>query len=205
MLLNNLVLSMFKIITLMVIAYISFGCATSKPYLAQNDVTLDPASDYGLVIMSVNLTAAPKGFKYLITSDNDEKSYRVPAYGTFEELTPMLQSDFEEVTAKLVVLKLGAGKYKFVEWYTSFSNQYGTYESRSEQGFPVYFDVLANNATYIGEIYQINKHSGFSIIDSKVYVRDSSERDLSLFLKQYPNIKKEQIIEKLVYKDNPEK
>lgn len=185
---------------LVILILSTYGCATNA-YKAKNNVTLRPESNIGLAVVTLNTSGVPKGFHYRITSENNDKTFIIPEYGFSESMLPMLMSDFEDIKGKLIVLELPAGKYKFTEWFNITGSQYGTYEVQSKQDFPIYFEVLPNKACYVGEIYQTNKYSGISIVDSKLTIVDNAERDTKLFLEQYPNINKTNAVIKLAYKN----
>ena len=56
-----------------------YGCATNA-YKAKNDVTLNPATNIGLAVITLNTSGVPKGFHYTITSENNDKRFIIPEY-----------------------------------------------------------------------------------------------------------------------------
>jgi len=190
-----------KIVSFTSILLLSYGCATNK-YKAPNDVLLNEQSDYGLAILSINLLGTPKGFHYIVKSDDDSLTFMAPEYSLIEGLSPLKFSDFPKTKEKLVAFKLPEGKYKFVEWFHYSASQYSSYEIRSKQDFPIYFDVKKNKASYIGNISQNNKRNGIFIKDSGVTITDKSKRDIPVFLSQYPNILDKKVSINIAYKLN---
>lgn len=177
------------------------GC-TSNPYTADNNIGIYDSSNYGLVVLSVNTEGSPKGFQYILKSEDSGIQFSIPDRGALDSMLPMLISDFRDIKGKLVVLKLPKGKYKFVEWIYSGTgiNQYPADASWSKLGFPIYFNVENGKVNYIGQVSRINTYSGNTLLSSKIIVTDKEQRDISLFLQKYPNIKLKSVYKNLAHK-----
>jgi len=187
-----------QITRLLALTLVCYGCA-NNPYTAKKEVKLSNNSKNGLAIVVVNTEGAPKGFRYIVQSLNNGTRTAIPEYGFKDQWSPMLLSDYEDFKGKLVVLNLPEGKYKFTEWFNVTSDQYGSYEMRSVQDFPIYFNVVGNKATYIGELYQTNEYDP-GLMNSEITIVDNNKRDLKLFLSKYSNISHDDIVIKIAIK-----
>ena len=186
-------LNKIKTISLFGLTSLILGCSNNA-YIAKNDIDINEINNNGIAVMSLNLEGVPKGFQYVIKSMNSDIIFRIPEYTMSETLLPMLPSDFAGVKAKLVALKLPAGRYFFTEWFNTTCNQYGYCSTQgSKKDFPIFFDVPEKSINYIGEISQTNTYSFLFISKSDISIQDKSERDMPIFLEQYKNMKQDMI------------
>jgi hypothetical protein len=86
--------------------------------------------------------------------------------------------DWKNPAGRLVVLELPVGKYEIFEWFGNWLE--------SKRPFSVPFTVVEGRATYIGNVrVDVLRELG----TFRVSVTDKSDRDISLLLSRFKNIK----------------
>jgi hypothetical protein len=178
-----------KRIILLFLASIIFGCSTNLENINKNYALLP---EKGVVVFSFTSSGECGYALYVdIRSSDGKEKHSIGMQDLFEERdwkrkTNNCDADDKDFAGTLKAISLSEGTYEIYK--LSGIHQYHAFESTDK--LSIKFNVKGNNVTYIG-----NAHF---IIDKKTYnfaISDKSKRDIRLFEKKYPNVRKDYIID----------
>lgn len=207
---------MHKFIIVVVFPMVLIGCAKLN---ISNDYVLQEKSPNGVAVLSLTYSGACVGGAGIHLGGKDVGLLRLAMdeqelldWGKWCEEDESFWRRFPEGShqseiGRLFVIEFPAGEHQFIAIHIG-----GAFSGR----FSIPFSVLPGKYVYLGNIHiqagrieystaeivlgVLAGASGGSRFRLKIILRDLRERDLSQLIKKYPNIRKEQLVVKLLEK-----
>lgn len=183
------------------------GCATKS---ADTSFAFTPETETGLIVGSASSAEenswydAAVRFRYAIAGRQDSFGNKgggfIEALPNHPLLGPSGPSDFADATGTLFAIPLPPGDYVFHEWDIDNGSNAIIYPIDPK---PLPFTVKKGEATYIGNLHMHLRTGrnilGITIIaDGQPAITDRSERDIPLLLERYANLKREDIVIRVI-------
>lgn len=182
---------MFKSFQIVLIVLLFTGCQSTQNTQTSNI----PSALEGVIQGSLTWSADNPAFtrlEFKFRSLSDGKSYSVVARPTFNVFYGQTVADVKtgEVTGMTFSQTLPVGEYEFYNYRMDEGGQF-IWSSPTDYAIP--FNVLAQQASYLGEIriYPKVKDDGFGgteIVDGTWILSDQANRDMPLLQSRYPHL-----------------
>ncbi len=185
------------VISMMGILFFLFGCSYGK---ISSDYVIEKNSDKGVAIMSFTISGTrdvPISLRYRQLKRNLGTSFgAIPFFEFSEELdwkypkkiSRIPRGEFE---GRLVVFQLPPGDYEFHS--LSLPDGFDEAYWRFPDAFSFKFKILPQKAHYIGNVHLWIDY-GHRSLWYELFHTNEAERDLALFHKKYPLIKKDEVV-----------